>query len=195
MANELVKWTPPRSKADEALQLVRRQEVVQRKQEVTQQARYERTIIRADGTTICEPMTTDAIRAFQDRFGNKHEVIKHEVIDLIRACSVLDKPFASRYVHGSYGVYHYHGPIIITPQLYRRLYEDNTKCGIVPNSDLAHEVCPHCGAEGMGAILCPACKMEVCWGKTVHKTFRCRCGHEAGLSPAVWEHRGINPQG
>ena len=116
-------------------------------------------------------------------------------VDLPRKCAVHGKPYAARYVFGDDGRFSLGSMIDVTGALYMRQYAGNQNMVIVPDADLEDETCPLCGASGFGAVLCGACKAEVCYGRTAAGYFRCHpsCTGHGVIRPVARVARGVVP--
>jgi hypothetical protein len=116
-------------------------------------------------------------------------------VDLPRMCALDGKPYAARYIFGNDGRFRLGSMIAPTEAIYLRRYAGNQNAVIVPTADLGEEICPLCGAfrAGHSAVLCGACKNEVCYGRTSGGYFRCFCGGEGVIKPVARIHTGVMP--
>jgi hypothetical protein len=119
------------------------------------------------------------------------------VLDMPRVCAVHDRLYVSRYVQSVDGFFHYGQGIRITSKSSDQYGPDMDDPGSFPSSDLDDEICPWCGASGLGAVLCLRCKADVCYGRTISDTvFHCResCGHSGRITSQPRSIRGLRPQ-
>ena len=119
-----------------------------------------------------------------------------EVVDVPRRCAVHDiRTYAARYILGNDGRFHYAQTIKVTESLYLGQYADNPERRLVPASDIAEETCPWCGASGFGAVRCGDCGLEICYGRTVGRFFRCRpsCGGQGTMVSEPRSSEGVAP--
>ena len=131
-----------------------------------------------------------------------------DVIDVMRVCSVHDRPFAARYIINDDGVYRHQGTIRITERLYRLQYQRHAGTALVPACYVVEEECPWCGARSPEEIFCTYCLSYVCWGRygfgradsdrsSVLAKGACResCGYRGGLvNGRHTPFYGVHPQ-
>jgi hypothetical protein len=114
--------------------------------------------------------------------------------DLPRVCAVHGRGYISRYVSDAKGCFHYAQSFRFKEHLGGQ-YEDSNVAK-VPNSQLADETCPWCGAVGFGSINCGTCRMEICYGRTTAAgQFTCRdaCTGSGRLAPERRDMQGYVP--
>ena len=178
MAGELVRYNPSeaRKKIEQALEIARQ----------THELIIQEPAASPPQQTPRHPPWTALLRCL---------VKTDDVLDVLRACCVHDRPYASRYILRSNGTWEYQGPIQVNKLRYRLQYEESGSPLELPNQYLDQEECAWCGSVNMGAIFCGLCKTFVCYGKTVHNAFRCRpsCGAEGQLIRGNYHHMGVNP--
>jgi len=116
------------------------------------------------------------------------------VVDLPRKCALHGGPYAARYVFDGRR-FRLGSMIAVTEALYLRQYAGNGCRVAVPSSDMGEETCPLCGASGLGAVLCHVCGLEVCYGRTAGRYFRCHpsCGGQGVMEPKARNEHGVSP--
>jgi hypothetical protein len=120
-----------------------------------------------------------------------------QLVAMLRACALVDKPYASYYVLGEDGRYRYSRSGQVNKAIFRELYSGfGVGSFRMRSADIDEETCPWCGSSGPGGVLCEACETFICWGAVVDNRFiRCRCGHSGELSKRTLENIGVVPRG
>jgi hypothetical protein len=118
-----------------------------------------------------------------------------EIVDLPRVCAVHDRPYVARYIADGTGRFRHAQTIRITERLCEQYEANRGDARMVPSGDVGEETCPWCGASGPGSVRCGLCRVEVCYGGSYGKHFRCResCGAEGDLVPDDRAMRGVTP--
>jgi hypothetical protein len=122
------------------------------------------------------------------------------VVDLPRICALHGCPreqqglYAARYVFDR-GRFRLGSMIAVTEALYMRQYAGNENRVAVPGNELGQETCPLCGASGYGSVRCGSCGLEVCYGRTSGRYFRCwpGCKGEGVMQARAVVQHGVTP--
>lgn len=117
-------------------------------------------------------------------------------VDLIRACAVYNKPWATIYMRHENGLYAYKDSIRVRGRVYQLQYAEPEQTYIIDPRAVGEEECAWCGSYDIcfhchSASDGSGCQMMVCRGLSSGNYLRCRCGKEGWAHPHWPKHVGV----
>jgi hypothetical protein len=192
----LIKWRPNMEAIENALSVVKKQDVVQQ-QPISTPAIIDR-VFHVRPTTEMAPRYTSLDSSLSRPYGEANVPVIRDQVELPRMCASRRMLWMARYIRVA-GKWKFSCGVQVDPQTHRLLYDTRVHDTVEFSSYSSdYETCAHCGVAGWGGIHCNSCHAFTCHGTVYrsgsHDWGRCVCGRDGILERRDHVQTAIYPK-